>query len=190
MNIKVFSFSLVLLALSCNSNNSNEALLLKENELLKKEVELQKMKNELLKKEKQIKRKTNFNNKKKINKKLKKTENNNLHSLIYELSQLLGETLQKIDTEGNISYDSGTASSGRFSGNLRDVNINLKYHTDSDCDGCPSQGILANIVFTCKNNLNCLEDMGFKQSSSLMSFSNKNKAKKVYEILIQIQNNL
>ena len=167
--------------MSCKSNDKNETLLKKENELLRREIELQKKEKELLKQ-------NNVNHK--VNTTKKKSKKVEVATLIKRLSNLLGETLVKIDTYGNIKYDSGTASNGRFSGNLKNVTLNLQYNKNSDCDGCPSQGVLASILFKCKNKKKCLDDMGFKQNSSLISFSNKEKAKKTYNLLIQIQNNL
>ncbi len=178
---KIISLLITIFILSCNTNNKNETLLKKENELLKREIEIQKKEKEL---------ENNFIGKGKRKLKEKRKSKIGIATLIKDLSIELGETLVKIDTNGTIKYDSGTASNGRFFGNLKNVKLSLQYNKNSDCDGCPSQGVLASIRFKCKNNSKCLEDMGYKHNSNLISFGNKNKAKKVYDILIEIQKNL
>lgn len=178
-----FTLSLMPLFFACNTGNQKEnELLRKENELLKRELAIEK-------KENQITKETIEDN---------EVQHSYLSKLdldIIELSKLMNVDFTSLilDSDGNIKYDSGTGSNGRFSGNMKNVNLSIEHKSiivENQGLGNPSEGIIAVIHFRCKNGTKCLTDLGFEHSSSIMSFGNKANANKAYKLLNRIQQNL
>lgn len=115
-------------------------------------------------------------------------------SEISELNSLMQSDIQKfeIQIDGELSYDSGTAATGRFAGNIRDLDFSLRMTGDKSEEedaGSPSAGIEAVIDVKCKSGKDCLEDSstGIASSSSVMSFTTAEEAEKVLKLLKEIQ---
>lgn len=160
---------------SCNSSRENE-LIKKENELLKRELEIQKKENSLIKSE------------------LHKKQQNPTDELIESLTKLLnkdGWDIIKVDKSGNFSFDMGSASSGRISGNLKDVIISIEHKPERPgcADICPPMEI---IHFQCINGDKCVTDPAFSKtlgyySNGSISFGNLLNGKKTYQLLSDLQ---
>lgn len=180
---------------ACNSNTRKEAeLLQKENELLKKELEIEKMRNEIeleAKKEpsKDIQKNENVpvqNNKPSKEERIS-TDINTLFNL---LKNEIGSST--FDSRGNFSIDTGSASSGRVQGNLKDVNLSIQYLPERPgcADICPEMAV---INFKCKYDTNCIKDpliSNYSGNESSISFMGLDTGKKVFELLSSIQKNL
>lgn len=165
--------SIVLLFFACNSNDRHEELL-KENELLKQELELE--------------RKGKPTNASLTTVAAFKNEKTN--STISELRKLAPDS--NIDVYGNFSIDMGSASSGRVMGNLKEIELDneLLPERPGCADICPETFV---IHFFCIENKKCLTDPAFREFTSekgFISFENIEYGKRFYELLMNIKSNL
>lgn len=160
--------------LSCNSSREKE-LMIKENELLKRELEIQK-------------RESLLTNSQKVQKNL-----NDTNDKVKSLKTLLNKDWEivKVNNRGDFSFDMGSASAGRVSGNLNEVIISIEHKPERPgcADICPPMKI---IYFECKNGGKCVTDPAdpeiygyFKKGS--ISFGNLLNGEKTYELLFEIQ---
>src|SRR5690606_6130056 len=106
---------------SCNTSDKKEnELLKKENELLIRELEIEKKENQIKETpvQKEIITSTKTLSKKDI-----------LNSDIKKVFSLLNNEITNIKmvSNGDFSFDMGSASSGRVSGNLKEVDIVIEY---------------------------------------------------------------
>lgn len=177
------------LIVNCNSSNQKEKeLMKKENELLKRELEIQKKENQLSKTKKALP-------KKKIEQ--KKSKEIIAQETIIELKNLLNNNnweIVKLDNYGNFSFDMGSASVGRISGNLKDVIINIEHKPERPgcADVCPPMEI---IHFKCINGKKCVTDPADPKlygyfNQGVISFENLENGKKTYKLLSIIQKNI
>ena len=184
---------------ACNTENQKEnELLQKENELLKRELEIEKKEKETSTKTLEPKTNLTYGSKpesKKIPKKI--TSYDIINSTIRELKSLLNSdenTTVQIDNYGNFSFDMGSASAGRVSGNLKDVILSIEYVPERPgcADICPEMEL---IHFRCINGNKCVTDPADPKmygyfERGLISFDNLEIGKKTYKLLARIQNNL
>ncbi|NLN25766.1 MAG: hypothetical protein GX163_09025 [Bacteroidetes bacterium] len=168
-----FVFIIALLFFACNSNDRQKELL-KENELLKQELEIetqQKPTSATLATAAAVK-------------------NEKTNATISEIERLLPDST--VDIYGNFSIDMGSASSGRVTGNLLDVALDVEHLPERPgcADICPEMIV---IHFKCQNNTNCITDPAFRDFFSdegSISFVNIEKGKRIYDLLIAIQKTL
>lgn len=168
-----FAFLLALLFFACNSNDSQKDLL-KENELLKQELEVE-------------------NQSRPTSATLATAaavKNEKAHTTINELKNLLPDS--NIDIYGNFSIDLGSASSGRVMGNLNEVALDVEHLPERPgcADICPEMIV---IHFICHNNTDCITDPALREfavDEGSISFVNIEKGKRIYDLLMAIQNTL
>lgn len=184
---KTLIFTIIsILFISCNSNSKKQnELLVLENELLQKELEIEKREKELLLE----------NSIKKSPESSKPTKHRNtkydwLNSDIEEFNKLLNDS--NIDVYGNFSFDMGSASVGRIMGNLKSVYLSIEHLPERPgcADICPEMII---IHFRCYEAEKCLTDPAFKEFDNdykTISFSNIETGKKVYNLLQRIKESL
>lgn len=185
--------------INCNSSNQKEKELLeKENELLKRELEIQKKENELYE-TKEVITEQKIQDKKNTTTDAKpkaKTKKEVVEETIVEIKKLLNKKnweIVKLDNYGNFSFDMGSASAGRVSGNLKDVLLRIEHKPERPgcADICPPMEI---IHFNCLNNSECLKDPAFPKmgsySQGVITFENLEVGKRTYKLLYKIQNNL
>ena len=174
--------SFVFIFFSCNTSDKKEnELLKKENELLIRELEIEKKENQTKETpvQKEIVTSTKTLSKKDI-----------LNSDIKKVFSLLDT---KIGSNGDFSFDMGSASSGRVSGNLKEVDIVIEYLPERPgcADICPEMAV---IYFKCKYNKKCVSDPGFisggSYSSGSISFQNLKLGSEIFDLLNKIQTNL
>ena len=172
----------------------------KENELLKRELEIQKKENQLSETKEEIteqkvqnKENTSTKTKPKIKNKSKKEIR---EETIFELKKLLNKNnweIAKLDNYGNFSFDMGSASAGRVSGNLKDVTLSIEHKPERPgcADVCPPMKI---IHFNCLNGNKCVKDPAFPKlgshSQGVITFEKLEAGKSTYNLLYTIQNNL
>lgn len=113
---------------------------------------------------------------------------------IKELLSLMESDSQKFELrkDGFLAYDSGAAATGRFAGDIRDMDFRLRMTGDKskeEAAGSPSAGIVAVIDVKCKSGKDCLEDSvtGKPIENSVLSFTDKEQARKVLKLLKEIQ---
>lgn len=116
---------------------------------------------------------------------------------IVELKNLLNKNnwgIVKIDKYGNFSFDMGSASAGRVSGNLKDVTISIEHSPERPgcADVCPPMEI---IHFKCINGKKCVTDTADSKlygylNQGVITFQNLKNGKKTYKLLSIIQENL
>lgn len=187
------------LLLNCNSSSQKEnELMKKENELLKRELEIQKKENELSETKKPLPNKKNQVKKKAITKTIIKTKSKIeiAQEKIIELKSLLNKgdwEIMTLDNYGNFSFDMGSASAGRVSGNLKDIIISIEHKPERPgcADICPPTEI---IHFKCLNGNKCVKDPAFPKmgshSQGVISFENLKLGKTTYKLLSEIQNKI
>jgi hypothetical protein len=179
---KIAMLLFVALMASCNNSDNKKKGSEGKYKMLKSELALEKKANDILNKE-IPQQNSNFSNIKQI------------ESDIEKIDQLMniGSTVLEIDSNGAIKYDSGTASTGRFEGSLKNMELSLKLKKNipkNERDGNPSESTLAVIYLDCNNNKKCLEDNGLYGTASIISFDDQSIGERVFELLNAIQNNL
>ncbi len=100
----------------------------------------------------------------------------------------------KIDNYGNFSFDMGSASAGRVSGNLKDVIISIEHKPERPgcADICPPMEI---IHFRCVNGRKCVTDPADPESfgyfnEGVISFDNLKMGRNTYKLLSTIKKNI
>lgn len=117
-----------------------------------------------------------------------------VNSDIKSIFKLLNDDIIKtsIDSNGFFSFDMGTASAGRATGNLKDVNVSIQYLPEQPgcADICPEMAL---IIFECKFGIECVSDSYFtdiKSKEGSISLVNLDTASLLYDLLKRIQSNL
>lgn len=174
-----------LLLFSCNNSKEQNEFLIKENELLKKELEVEKKKKELLEQNahKESSKPVNTEDDRDARYKL-------LNSDIEKMKSLLPDS--NVGVYGDFSIDLGSASAGRVMGNLRDVYLSIEHlpKRPGCADICPEMIV---IHFNCYDGKKCVTDPAFKEfysNSGVISFSNIENGKMIYDLLQNIKKNL
>ncbi len=186
---KTFIFLILIITtiLGCKSDSDKERELLeKENQLLKKELELEKRENAL---EFEDKKSISNESIQKNNENLSKAKNT-IKSDIIEFKKLFSGdiTTVQLNTKGDFSFDMGSASAGRVSGNLRSVEIIMEHIPERPgcADICPEMIL---IRFECKNDKNCVTDPAFSNTyydSGAISITNIELGRESYRLLRKI----
>lgn len=122
------------------------------------------------------------------------TKEEKVNSDIKSIFKLLNDNIVKtsIDSNGYFSFDMGAASVGRATGNLKDVNISIKYVPEQPgcADICPEMAL---ILFECKFEKECVSDPSsteIKNKTRTISLVNLDTASLLYDLLKRIQSNL
>ena len=99
-----------------------------------------------------------------------------------------------IDSLANFSFDMGSASAGRISGNLRKVFISMEILPErTGCaDICPEMVV---IHFKCENNQRCISDPADPKlygyyNEGVITFENLETGERVYQLLNLIKEKL
>lgn len=101
-------------------------------------------------------------------------------------------TKASIDYAGNFSIDMGSATAGRVVGNLNEIDLIIEYlPVRPGCaDNCPEMAI---IHFNCKDEKKCVTDTvatELSHESGVITFTDLEFGKKIFDLLKRIQNNL